>query len=317
MVRRDISAGAMPTGLHITMLLACAGFLGIVCIVNFYLRWTLWCNISDAPMLDACINIALTMASSVTAALACSGMMRPEHLRRVVLMYGLFFVTLPTIMFFRDYLTANMLVVLSMYNIMHLHRQGMEKGHIFFASFFVVIALWFVPSAAVFILPVYLGILIFTPGDIRSWFIPLAGAGASYILMITYDFVFLGGSDFLPDISFKLFSMPYTEKVFKAENFYFYAVGLALALAYAYIKYWNTAQSDTVPQKKMFLTVSSMLAAATLTAVLLPQYRYLTIFFSMPFAVVTTEFFAGSGGGKGIIRWYLIILAGFSLFFFK
>lgn len=129
-----------------------------------------------APMLDACINIALTMASSVTAALACSGMMRPEHLRRVVLMYGLFFVTLPTIMFFRDYLTANMLVVLSMYNIMHLHRQGMEKGHIFFASFFVVIALWFVPSAAVFILPVYLGILIFTPGDIRSWFIPLAGA---------------------------------------------------------------------------------------------------------------------------------------------
>lgn len=105
--------------------------------------------------------------------------------------------------------------------------------------------------------------------------------------------------------------------MFKAENFYFYAVGLALALAYAYIKYWNTAQSDTVPQKKMFLTVSSMLAAATLTAVLLPQYRYLTIFFSMPFAVVTTEFFAGSGGGKGIIRWYLIILAGFSLFFFK
>ena len=43
MVRRDISAGAMPTGLHITMLLACAGFLGIVCIINFSLRWTLWC----------------------------------------------------------------------------------------------------------------------------------------------------------------------------------------------------------------------------------------------------------------------------------
>ena len=61
MVRRDISAGAMPTGLHITMLLACAGFLGIVCIINFSLRWTLWCNISDAPMLDACINIALTI----------------------------------------------------------------------------------------------------------------------------------------------------------------------------------------------------------------------------------------------------------------
>lgn len=303
--------------MHIIMLLACAGLLGAVCVVNFSLRWTLWCNISDAPMLDACINIALTMVSSVVTALACSGFMRPEHLWRVVFMYGLFFITLPTIMFFRDYLTANMLIVLSMYNIMRLHRQGTEKGHIFFASFFVVIALWFVPSAAIFILPVYIGVLIFTPGDIRSWVIPLSGAGASYILMVTYDFVFLGGSDFLPDISTKLFSMPYTEKVFKSENFYFYAVGLALALAYAYIKYWNTTQNDTIPQKKMFLAVSSMLASAILTAALLPQYRYLAVFFSMPFAVVMTEFFVGTGGRKGIIRWYLIILAGFSLFFFK
>lgn len=317
MVRRDISAGIMPTGLHITMLLACAGLLGAVCVVNFSLRWTSWCNISDAPMLDACVNIALVVISSAATALACSGLMRPEHLWKAVLMYGLFFITLPTIMFFKDYLAANMFVVLSMYNIMRLHGQGMEKGHIFFASFFAVIALWFVPSAVVFILPVYLGILIFTPGDIRSWFIPLAGAGASYILMLTYDFVFLEGSDFLPDISFKLFSMPYTEKTFKAENFYFYAVGLALALAYAYIKYWNTAQGDTVPQKKMFLAVSSMLSAAILTTVLLPQYRYLTVFFSMPFAVVMTEFFIGGKGGKGVVRWYLIILACLSLFFFK
>lgn len=317
MVRRDISAGAMPTGMHITMLLACAGLLGAVCVVNFSLRWTLWCNISDAPMLDACTNIALTMISAAAAALACSGLMRPEHLWRVVLMYGLFFITLPTIMFFRDYLTANMLVVFSMYNIMRLHRQGMEKGHIFFASFFVVIALWFVPSAAVFILPVYLGVLIFAPADIRSWFIPLAGAGASYILLVTYDFVILGGSDFMPAISAKLFSMPYTEKVFKAENFYFYAVGLALALAYAYIKYWNQAQGDTVPQKKMFLAVSSILAAAVLTVAFLPQYRYLTVFFSMPFAVVMAEFFVGGGRGKGIMRWYLVILAGMSLFLFR
>ena len=153
-------------------------------------------------------------------------------------------------MFFRDYLTANMLVVLSMYNIMHLHRQGMEKGHIFFASFFVVIALWFVPSAAVFILPVYLGILIFTPGDIRSWFIPLAGAGASYILMITYDFVFLGGSDFLPDISFKLFSMPYTEKVFKAENFYFYAVRISLGIGICVYKILEHGSKRYSPPEK-------------------------------------------------------------------
>lgn len=66
-------------------------------------------------------------------------------------------------MFFSDYLIANMLVVFSMYHVMKCSGSaGSEKGHVFFASFFVVLAAWFVPSAVVFLLAVYMGIVLFS-----------------------------------------------------------------------------------------------------------------------------------------------------------
>ena len=149
--------------------------------------------------------------------------------------------------------------------------------------------------------------LVYSPGRSRSFLhsddhlrfriLRRFGFSARHILQVVFDAVH--------------------RKSVQSRKFLFLRRRISLGIGICVYKILEHGSKRYSPQKKMFLTVSSMLAAATLTAVLLPQYRYLTIFFSMPFAVVTTEFFAGSGGGKGIIRWYLIILAGFSLFFFK
>ena len=319
-MRTDIRANTLPAGGHLMLLILSVAALGVLCTVNFSIRWVQWCNVSAAPFADAAVNIGLVLVSAFFSALALSDMFRPQNLWKVPVVYGAFFLSIPTLIFFSDYLISNMLIIFSLYNVMRMQdNPGVEKAHIFFASFFVILAGWFVPAATVFLLAVYMGVLLFSPSDIRNWLIPLAGVAASYILLLTYEVVFVGGNSFLPEFSRSLFAMPYTEKVFKADGFYFYAVCLLLALLYAYIKYWKFAGGETVPRKKRFLAISAICVCAILIVVILPAYKYLAIFFALPFAAVVARFFSFEDGraSRSLMRWYLIILAGLGLLFFK
>lgn len=319
-MRRELRTASFPAGGHLIALLLSTVALGGLCAVNFALRWVDWCNVAVSPLSEAWMNTGFILVSAFFAALAVADMFRPQVLWTVPLVYGLFFLALPTSMFFSDYLIANMLVVFSMYHVMKCSGSaGSEKGHVFFASFFVVLAAWFVPSAVVFLLAVYMGIVLFSPSDVRALLIPLAGMAASYVLLLTYEIVFLGGSSFFPEMSLKVFAMPYTEKVFKADNFYFYAACLAFVLLWAYLGLGNAVRNDTVPRKKRFMALSAMSVSAALAVAVMPSGKYLVVFFSLPFAAVVARFFTIEGArvSKSIIRWFLAIVALGSLFFFK
>lgn len=116
------------------------------------------------------------------------------------------------------------------------------------------------------------------------------GVAASYILLVTYEVVWLGGDSFFPELSSRLFAMPYAEKVFKADGFYFYLVCLLLAWGWAYAKYWRFAWGETIPRKKRFFVISAMGLTALVIAVLLMRYKYLVVFFAVPFSVVIARF---------------------------
>ena len=146
----------------------------------------------------------------------------------------------------------------------------------------------------------------------------LAGVAASYILLVTYEVVWLGGDSFFPELSSRLFAMPYTEKVFKADGFYFYLVCLLLAWGWAYAKYWRFAWGETIPRKKRFFVISAMGLTALAIAALLLRYKYLVVFFAVPFSVVIARFFAvATASQRTAMRWYLVAVAGLGLLFFK
>ena len=319
-MRRDIKTATLPSGGHLLSLVLSVLVVGGLCVVNFSLRWVQWCNVSDSPYGEALANIALIAVSAFFAALVMSNMIRPQKLWRIPAVYGAFFLGIPTWMFFQDYLISNMLVILSMYNVMRIQdNPGTEKANIFFASFFVVLAGWFVPASVVFMLAVYAGVLIFSPSDLRNWLVPLAGVAASYVLLLAYQIVWMGGDSFFPELSRGLFAMPYAEKVFKADGFYFYAACLLLALLWAYGRYWHFAAGETVPRKKRFLAVSAMGLSAAVIVVALPHYKYLAVFFALPFAVVVTRFFSivPGRGARMAMGWYLAAIAVLGLLFFR
>lgn len=314
------NAAALPQGGHLLSLVLSVLALGAVCVVDFSLRWVQWCNVSEHPFSEAAANTLILLVSAFFTALVSASMMRPQHLWRVPLAYGVFFSALPTLLFFQPYLTANALVVLSMYNVMRIQdNPATEKVNVFFASFFVVLSGWFVPASVAFLLPVYAGVLLFAPSDVRSWIIPLVGAATSYMVLLTCEVVFEGGDTFFPELSRRVFAMPYTEKVFTTEGFYFYAVALAVALFWAYLRYWRFAAGEIVARKKRFMAISAMMVSAAGIVAVLPVYKYLAVFFALPFAVITTRFFAivPSRRSRAVMAWYLATVAVLGLVFFR
>lgn len=320
-MRGDIkNTATLPQGGHLLSLVLSVLGLGAVCVADFSLRWVQWCNVSEHPFSEASVNILILLVSAFFTALVSASMMRPQHLWRVPLAYGVFFAALPTALFFQPYLIANALVVLSMYNVMRIQdNPATEKVNVFFASFFVVISGWFVPASVAFLLPVYVGVLLFAPSDVRSWIIPLVGAATSYILLLTCEVVFQGSDTLFPELSRRIFAMPYTEKVFTTQGFYFYAVALGLAFLYAYLRYWQFAAGEIVARKKRFMAISAMAVCAAAIVAVWPVYKYLAVFFALPFAVVTTRFFAIvlSRRARAVMAWYLATVGVLGLLFFR
>ena len=83
-------------------------------------------------------------------------------------------------------------------------------------------------------------------------------------------------------------------------------------------KNWRFAWGETIPRKKRFFVISAMGLTALAIAALLLRYKYLVVFFAVPFSVVIARFFAvATASQRTAMRWYLVAVAGLGLLFFK
>ncbi|MDD4819552.1 MAG: hypothetical protein PHD21_01805 [Flavobacteriales bacterium] len=319
-MRREISGNTGITGVNMIFVLLALMLLVGICVADFSIRWVQWCNVSDAPFSDAVKNVALLCVGALAITFSASEYISSKYIWQVVILYSVFFCTIPTAVFFTQYLIANALLAVAMFYVSRIKNTLTSRVNILLASFLIGMAMWWVPLAVLFMAVVYTAVMLFSAGDLKSWIVPLVGLSAAAVVVAACRMFFMGEIDFISHITWvTFFSMPYTEKVFKSYNFYFYVSIIGAICFLAYMKYVKMASNDTLPEKKLSILLSVMLIVAVLSAVLVPKSRYMIVFSSLPFAFIMTKYYTqyASKTWGVVMRWILVIMAIVSLLLFK
>lgn len=317
---RDISTSSTLSGANMTLVLLSVVGVVVLCNVGYTFRWVEWCNMTDAPYVDAVKNIASITAGAMVTALIAKDMVPVRRLWAVVVVYAVFYAVLPTSMFFKDYLYASFLMCVVVYAVWHLGGRN-DAVYLFLSSFVVGVAMWWTPAVVMYMLFIYAGVFILSPQDTRNWLMPIVGLISVCVMGITYASM-IEGRIVLPscyDIE-GIFSMPYTEKVFAGLNMYFYVGVLALFTAISYLRYVSEASRGTQQEKKQAMIITALMLVCVVMALCVPSARYMVVFSSLPFALVVGRHITSetlSRWWRTIYMWALAIVAVMSMWTFE
>lgn len=205
-----------------------------------------------------------------------------------ILLFSLFFLTLPQILVYEKMLLANFFILLGLRKLIALRSQKSIMKKLFDAGFWITIASFFYFWSILFFVVIMASLLLYTDNKLKHWIIPFMGPTAVFIIGT-------GISVIMYDDFFKIFNiMPQVSYDFSNYNKIQYLVAITTFISFGlwssifYLKGLNNKKKAARPSFKIIFIA---LMVAFIISVSAPQKNGSEFLFMFaPLAIIITNY---------------------------